>query len=152
VFRTICVLGGAAAVVVAIDLAHKGLAISEQGPAVLTHERSSLYVVGVVAAAVLWAGAVSLVGSSSIALAGGLVVGGAAGNVVSIALWPSLPGVPDPIVAGSYAFNVADVATALGLIMLLPATLVFAGRNLGRLREPVSLRRRSGSRDGRARA
>jgi hypothetical protein len=44
-------------------------------------------------------------------------------------------------VAGSYAFNVADVATALGLIVLLPATLVFAGRNLGRLREPVTLRR-----------
>jgi lipoprotein signal peptidase len=134
-------LVGSAAVVVALDLAQKGLAISEQGRAVFTHERSPLYVVGVVAAAVLWAGAVSLVGSSSIALAGGLVVGGAAGNVVSIALWPSLPGVPDPIVAGSYAFNVADVATALGLILLLPATLVFAGRNLGRLREQVSLRR-----------
>jgi hypothetical protein len=141
VLRTFCVLAAAAVVVAAVDLAQKGLAISEQGRAVFTHERSPLYVVGLVAAALLWAGAVSLAGSTSIALAGGLVVGGAAGNVVSIALWPSLPGVPDPIVAGGYAFNGADVATALGLVLLLPATLVFAGRNLGRLREPVSLRR-----------
>ena len=139
--RTFCLLAAAAGVVATVDLAQKGLAISEQGRAVFTHERSPLYVIGLVAAALLWAGAVSLAGSTSIALAGGLVVGGAAGNVASIALWPSLPGVPDPIVAGGYAFNVADVATALGLVLLLPATLVFAGRNLGRLREPVSLRR-----------
>jgi len=141
VLRTFCLLAAAAGVVATVDLAQKGLAISEQGRAVFTHERSPLYIIGLVAAALLWAGTVSLAGSTSIALAGGLVVGGAAGNVASIALWPSLPGVPDPIVAGGYAFNVADVATALGLVLLLPATLVFAGRNLGRLREPVSLRR-----------
>jgi lipoprotein signal peptidase len=135
--RTLGVLLGAATMVVALDLAQKQLAISERGGAVLAHDRSALYGAGVASASVVWAWAVSLTHSSSIAVAGGVMLGGAAGNLVSIALWPSLPGVPDPIVTGSVAFNIADVAVVVGLASLFPATLVFAVRNRERLFEPL---------------
>ena len=135
--RTVGPLFGAATMVVALDLAQKQLAISERGGAVLAHDRSALYVAGVAAASVVWAWAVSLTRSSSIAVAGGVVLGGAAGNLFSIALWPSLPGVPDPIVAGGVAFNVADVAVAVGFVLLLPATALFGLKNRERLFEPV---------------
>jgi lipoprotein signal peptidase len=137
VSRTLGLLLGAATTVLTLDLAYTALSISERGGAVLVHERSALYVAGVAAASVLWAGAIARTRSSSIAFAGGIVFGGAAANLVSIALWPSLPGVPDPIVAGGVAFNLADVAVVAGFALLLPATLVFAMRNKERLFEPV---------------
>ena len=135
--RTLGALLGTAAVITTLDLAHKAFSISEHSGAVLAHDRSALYVAGVAAASLVWAWAVSATRSSSIAFAGGVVLGGAAGNLVSIALWPSLPGVPDPIVAGGVAFNVADLAVAVGFVLLLPATLVFAVQNRNRLFEPV---------------
>lgn len=120
-----------------LDLAYKALSISERGGAVLAHDRSALYAVGVAAASLVWAGAVALTRSGSIAFAGGIVLGGAAGNLVSLALWPSLQGVPDPIVSGSVAFNLADVAVGVGFVLLLPATGLFAYRNRERLFEPI---------------
>src|ERR1700694_11388 len=124
-------------VVVALDLVETQLAVSGHRGALLAHDRSALYVAGVAAASVLWAGALTLTRSGPIMFTGGLVLGGAAGNLVSIALWPSVPGVPDPIVAGGVAFNVADVAVMAGFTLLVPATLVFALRNRARLFEPV---------------
>ncbi len=135
--RTLALLLGAAAVVAAIDLSHKALAVSERGGAVLSHDRSAPYVTGLAAATLAWAGAIALVRSPAIALTGGLVLGGAIGNLASFAFWPSLQGVPDPLVAGSIAFNLADVAAVLGLALLLPAIVVFAMRNRERLFEPV---------------
>jgi lipoprotein signal peptidase len=123
--------------VVALDLVETQLAVSDHGGTVLAHDRSGLYVVGVAAASALWAGALTLTRSGPIMFTGGLVLGGAAGNLASIALWPSVPGVPDPIVAGGVAFNVADVAVMAGFTLLIPATLVFAVRNRARLFEPV---------------
>jgi lipoprotein signal peptidase len=137
VIRTLGLLAGTAGAVAGLDLAHKALSISERGGAVFAHDRSGLYVAGVAAAALAWAGAVARVRSASIAVAGGIVLGGAIGNLVSIALWPSLPGVPDPLVAGGVAFSVADVAVAVGFVLLLPAILVFAVQNRQRLFEPV---------------
>lgn len=130
-------LAGVAAAVAGLDLAYKALAISERGGAVYLHERPALYVAGVTAASLLWAVAVARIGSRGIASAGGVVLGGAAGNLLSIVLWPSLHGVPDPIVAGGVAFNFADVAVGAGFVMLLPATVLFAMRNRGRLFEPA---------------
>ena len=127
--RSLVFLLGAAAVVMASDLLHKASA----GP-VFVHERSALYALGIGFACFVWAGAVLLLRSPSIALAAGLLVGGAAGNVVSLALWP---GVPNPLVAGGVAFNFADLGVALGLALLLPAMAVFAVRNRERLFEPV---------------
>ena len=128
---------GAATAVAMVDLAYTALSISERGGVVLAHERSALYVAVVVTASVFWAGAIARIGSGSISLAGGVVLGGAAGNLVSIALWPSLAGVPDPIVAGDVAFNLADLAVGVGFVLLLPATAVFALQNRERLFEPV---------------
>lgn len=134
--RTLGLLLGAATVVAALDLVHKHVAISERGGAVFVHDRPAAYVVAGAALSLGWAGAVALTRSSSIAFAGGVVLGGAAGNLLSFALWPSLPGVPDPIVAKGLAFSVGDVAVVGGLIMLVPA-LVVVVRSKGRLFEPI---------------
>jgi lipoprotein signal peptidase len=137
VTRTLGFLLGAATLVATLDLTHTALAVSERGGAALAHDRSATYVAGLAALSLAWAGAIALTRSASISLAGGLVLGGAVGNLVSIALWPSLPGVPDPIVAGEIAFNLADVSAVLGLVLLVPAILVFAVRNRERLFEPM---------------
>jgi hypothetical protein len=141
VIRTLGLLLVTTTVVATVDLAHKAVAISERGGAVVLHDRSALYAAGLAVVSLLWAGAIVLIRSASIALAGGVVLGAAAGNLASLALWPSLRGVPDPLVAGELAFNLADGAAALGLVLLLPATVVFAVRNRERLSEPVRLRR-----------
>ena len=135
--RALGLLLGAATVVVALDLGQKQLAISERGGADYVHDRPLRYVVAGAALSLAWAGAVALTRSSSIAVAGGVVFGGAVGNLVSFALWPSLPGVPDPIVAGGLAFSLGDVAVAVGLLLLIPITLAFTRRNRARLFEPI---------------
>lgn len=135
--RTLGLLLGAATAVAAVDLVHKHLAISERGHTVFLHDRPARYVVAGAALSLAWAGTVALTQSSTIALAGGVVLGGAAGNLLSFALWPSLPGVPDAIVVGRVAFSLGDVAVIGGLLMLLPAALVFAVRNRARLFEPI---------------
>ena len=135
--RTLCLLLGAAAVVATIDLVHKHVAISERGGEVFLHDRPARYVVAGAALSLGWAGAIALTRSVAIAVPGGVVLGGAAGNLLSFALWPSLPGVPDAIVLGRVAFSVGDVAVIGGLLMLLPAALVFAVRNRARLFEPI---------------
>jgi hypothetical protein len=137
VIRSLSLLAGTAGAVAGLDLAQKAFSISERGGVVLVHDRPTLYVVGVAAAALVWAVALARARSASIVIAGGVVLGGAAGNLVSIALWPSLAGVPDPIVAGGVAFNVADVAVAIGFVLLLPATALFGLKNRERLFDPV---------------
>jgi hypothetical protein len=128
VTRRLTLLLGAATVVAALDLLHKQQAISEQGRVVLLHDRPTGYVVAGAALSLAWAGAVALTRSSSIAFAGGVVLGGAAGNLVSFALWPSLSGVPDPILAGGLAFSLGDVAVLVGFALLIPAIFVFRTR------------------------
>jgi lipoprotein signal peptidase len=137
VTRTLGLLAGTAGAVAGLDLVQKAFAISERSGAVLVHDRPPLYVAGLAVAALVWAGAIVRTRSASIAVAGGVVLGGAIGNLVSIALWPSLAGVPDPLVAGGVAFNVADVAVAAGFVLLLPATALFGLKNRARLFEPV---------------
>jgi len=135
--RTVAFLLGAAALVAALDLLQKQLAISERGGGVYLHDRPATYVIAGAALSLGWAGAIALTRSALIAVPGGVVLGGAAGNLMSFALWPSLPGVPDTIVAGGLAFSVGDVAVAIGLALLLPAALVYARRNKGRLFAPL---------------
>ena len=130
-------MAATAGAVAALDLVQKAFSISERGGAVLVHSRPAPYIAGLAAAALAWAVALARVRSASIAIAGGVVLGGAIGNLASIALWPSLAGVPDPLVAGGVAFNVADVAVAAGFVLLLPATALFGLRNRERLFDPV---------------
>ncbi len=129
-----------ATLIAGADLAYKAVAIADRGEAVVAHDRSAFYVVGVAIAATAWAGAIALTRSVSIAVGGGVLAGGAVGNLTSLALWPSLVGVPNPLVAGDIAFNVADVAVAAGLVLVLAATCVHAARNRERLRDPVRFR------------
>jgi lipoprotein signal peptidase len=140
VIRSLVVLLGAAAVVAVVDLTHKAFEISAHGGAVLVHERSMLYAVGVAAVCIAWAAAVAWLRAPAIGLAAGLLVGGAVGNVVSLALWPSLAGVPNPIVSRGVAFNLADVSAGLGLALLVPAVLHFGVTQRHRLSDPVRLR------------
>ena len=135
--RTLALLAGTAAAVAGLDLAQKALAVSERSGAVFVHNRSGFYVAAAAAASLAWAAVVTRVGSMSITIAGGVVLGGALGNLASIALWPSLSGVPDTLVAGGIAFSAADVAVAIGFVMLIPATVVFGLQNRERLFEPV---------------
>jgi hypothetical protein len=137
VTRTLTLLLGAATVVAALDLLHKQQAISEQGRVVFLHDRPTLYVVAGAALSLGWAAAVALTRTSSIALFGGVVLGGAAGNLLSFALWPSLPGVPDAIVAGGLAFSFGDVAVLGGLAALTPFAFLYARRNRSRLFQPA---------------
>ena len=124
----------------AAALGHTALAVSTAGTTVPSHGRSGLYVVGIAGVTLMWAAAIVLTRSVAIALAGGILAGGAAGNLVSLTLWPSVPGVPNPLLAGDFAFNAADLAVAAGAALLLAAAAVFAVRNRERLREPVRLR------------
>jgi len=120
-----------AALLSGADLAHKALAT---GDGTLFHERGPAYVL-LAAVAVLWAGMLLAARSLTLALAGGVLLGGAAGNLLSLAFWP---GVPNPLVAGQVAFNLADVFAAAGGLLLVPAAaLVVAWRSRGRLGEPV---------------
>jgi lipoprotein signal peptidase len=129
VLRSLALLVGGATAVAAVDLVHKAAA----GP-VFVHERSTLYALGIGVVCLAWAAGVVLLGSPSIALAAGPLVGGAAGNALSLAIWP---GVPNPILVGTVAFNVADIGVALGLVLLLVTTVSFGVRNRGRLFEPI---------------
>ena len=123
------VLAVTAAAFACLDLAHKATA-----EATYVHPRSAAYVVVVLGLALLWSAAVLATRSALLALAGGVVLGGALGNVVSLALWP---GVPNPIELDAIAFNLADAFVLLGFATTAAATLTFAGRNRERLREPL---------------
>jgi lipoprotein signal peptidase len=130
-FRASLALAGTTAVVAAIDVVHKATAQADY-----FHDRSSAYVVIVVALAAAWAGAILATGSLSMALCGGVLAGGAVGNLVSLALWP---GVPNPIELDTIVFNLADVFVLSGFLFTVAAALVFALRNRERLGEPVRL-------------
>jgi lipoprotein signal peptidase len=71
----------------------------------------------------------------SVALAGGIAAAGALGNLVSALAWRD--GVPNPIVVGQLAFNLADVFALLGAAGLVVGAAAFALRHPDLLREPV---------------
>jgi lipoprotein signal peptidase len=103
------------------------------GP-VFVHERSALWALSLAAFPLLEAAAIVATRSRLLALTGGVLVGGCAGNLVSAAIWG---GVPDPIALGAVYASFGDVLIVAGLLLLVPATLVFAARNRTRLRESV---------------
>ena len=133
-----------AALVAAVDLAHKAQALAVRGDDVLLHERSPAYAAGIVVAVSAWSLAVLAARSRGLAVGAGLLLGGAVGNAGSWLLWPARDGVPNPwlLDGGSWAlaFNVADVAVACALLLVVPVALTFGARNRNRLRERVALR------------
>ena len=59
----------------------------------------------------------------------------ALGTFVAALVWSR--GVPDPLVRGSVAFNLADLAIAVGDALLLASALYVAWRRRHQLRQPV---------------
>jgi len=131
VLRAFVALIGTAGAAAAIDLAYKAGA-----DGAVLHERSRMYALCVACASVLWGGAIILTRSVAIAAAGGLLIGGAAGNLLSLAFWP---GVPDPIVVAPLAFNLADAFVFVGFGLVCVAVLAVASSSP--LDEPVRVRR-----------
>jgi lipoprotein signal peptidase len=119
----------AAAALAAVDLAQKAT------EPVYGHQRSLAYAV---LAALIAVGVVALVPripSKLLAAAGAFAVAGALGDGLSALLWRG--GVPNPIVAGDVAFNVADVYALVGAFGLVCGAVVFAVRNPHLLRERI---------------
>jgi len=84
--------------------------------------------------AVLLAAFVPRVPSRALAVAGGVATAGALGNLVSAVVWRG--GVPNPIVLGDVAFNIADVYAVGGSIALVLGATLFALRHPALLRQP----------------
>jgi hypothetical protein len=120
----------AAAVVVAATLADDLLQ-----PSKLSHARSPLALAcaGTLAAALLVV--VPRARSAAMSLFGGVAAGGAAATLVAGAAWRD--GVPNPLLHGGIAFNLADLAIAAGDALLIGAALQYAWRNRARLSEAV---------------
>ena len=68
-------------------------------------------------------------------LAAGIAAGGAAATLVAGLAWRD--GVPNPLVRGGIAFNLADLAIASGDALLIAAAMWHAWRQRDRLYEPV---------------
>ena len=115
--------------VLAVVVAHDALARTR-----FQHHRSpvTLLFAGLLAVALL--ALAPRVRSRGIVLGAGIAAGGALATFVSGLAWG---GVPDPLVRGGIAFNLADVAIAGGDALLLAAALQHAWTNRERLREPV---------------
>jgi lipoprotein signal peptidase len=123
-----------AAVTVALAVLAAVLIHDALTPTRFHHQRSlaTLLVAGLLAAALL--ALAPRIRSSGVVLGTGIAAGGALATFVSGLAWG---GVPDPLVHGGIAFNLADVAIAFGDALLLIAALLYAWTNRARLREPV---------------
>ncbi|MEP6813343.1 MAG: hypothetical protein ABI990_10165 [Actinomycetota bacterium] len=73
--------------------------------------------------------------SEVIALGAGVAAGGALATLVSGLAWAG--GVPDPLVAGGVAFNLADLAIAAGDALLVIGVCAHAWANRADLSRPV---------------
>ena len=115
--------------VLAVVVVHDGLA-----PARFQHHRSpaTLLLAGALALALL--ALAPRIRSAGVVLGAGIAAGGALATFVSGLAWG---GVPDPLVHGGIAFNLADVAIGAGDALLLAAALRHAWTNRARLGEPV---------------
>jgi lipoprotein signal peptidase len=106
-------------------------------PTAIRHSRPSLVLVlaGVLAAALLVLA--PRVRSRVVAIGAGIAAGGALATLVSGFAWAG--GVPDPLVRGDIAFNLADLAIAAGDALLVAGACVHAWRNRAQLAQPVSI-------------
>jgi hypothetical protein len=120
----------AAAVVVAATLADDLVQ-----PSRLSHARSPLGLAGAGTLAAALLVLVPRARSAAMSLFGGVAAGGAAATLVAGVAWRD--GVPNPLVRGGIAFNLADLAIAAGDALLIAAVLLYAWRNRERLSEAV---------------
>ena len=122
-------LAAAAAVVVAT------LADDALEPSRLSHVRSPVMLAGagLLAGALLYL--VPRTRSLGMSLGAGIAAGGAASTLVAGLAWRD--GVPNPLLRGGIAFNLADVAIGIGDALLVSAAMWHAWRHRDRLFEPV---------------
>lgn len=120
----------AAALVVALDLGDSAVA-----HAVYFHPRPLWLLASGAAVAVAVLLLAPRVPSPALALGAGTTAGGALATVFAALVWSR--GVPDPLVRGSVAFNLADLAIAAGDATLVASALLVAWRRRHTLREPV---------------
>jgi lipoprotein signal peptidase len=113
----------------AIDLGQKASA------PVYGHPRGLGYVLVAAALTVFLVLFVPRVPSRALAVAGGIAAAGAFGNLVSALAWRG--GIPNPIVVGEFAFNVADLCAVTGAAALVLGALLFALRHPALLRQPI---------------
>jgi lipoprotein signal peptidase len=113
----------------AVDLGQKASA------PVYGHPRGPGYVVLAAVLTVFLVWFVPRVPSRALAVAGGVAAAGALGNLVSALAWRG--GVPNPIVVGELAFNVADLCAVGGAIALVVGAVLFALRHPALLRQPI---------------
>jgi hypothetical protein len=104
-------------------------------PSRLSHERSPLTLLGagLLAAALLVL--VPRARSLAMSLGAGIAAGGAAATLIAGVAWRD--GVPNPLVRGGIAFNVADLAIGGGDALLIGTALFHAWRQRDRLFEPI---------------
>ena len=120
---------GVGLLLAAVDLAQKASA------PLYGHPRGAGYVVLAATLTVLLVHFVPRVPSRTLAVAGGVAAAGAFGNLVSALAWRG--GIPNPIVAGDIAFNIADLCAVTGAAGLVVGAVVFALRNPALLRQPI---------------
>jgi lipoprotein signal peptidase len=118
-----------ALVLTAADLGQKASA------PVYGHPRGLAYVLVASAIAAFLVLFVPRVPSRVLSIAGGVAAAGALGNLVSALAWRG--GIPNPIVIGPVAFNIADLCAVAGAIALVLGTVLFALRNPALLRQPI---------------
>jgi lipoprotein signal peptidase len=99
------------------------------------HPRGVGYVLVAAAITALLVLFVPRVPSRALAVAGGVAAAGAFGNLVSALAWRG--GIPNPIVVGELAFNIADLCAATGAIALVVGAVLFAVRHPALLRQPI---------------
>jgi lipoprotein signal peptidase len=121
-------------IVVALALTAVDLAQKASAP-VYGHPRGVVYVIVAAALTVLLVLFVPRVPSRALSVAGGVAAAGAFGNLVSALAWRG--GIPNPIVVGEVAFNVADLCAVIGAAALVLGAVLFALRNPALLRQPI---------------
>jgi lipoprotein signal peptidase len=99
------------------------------------HPRGLAFVLGAASLALAIAVLVPRVPSLPLSVAGGVAAAGALGNLVSALAWRG--GVPNPIVVGDIAFNIADVCAVGGSAALVLGAAMFALTHPALLREPI---------------
>lgn len=121
-------------VAVALPLVLADLAQKARGP-VYGHPRGPAFAVVAALLVVALVVLVPRVPSRALSVAAGVAAAGALGNLVSALAWRG--GVPNPIVAGEVAFNIADVCAVVGAAGLVLGAALVALRHPGELRRPV---------------
>lgn len=125
---------GVAALLAAADLAHKTASVT---PPWSYHERSEAWF-ALIAVVIVGCLLLARVPSWAVASAAGVLAGGASGNALSAV--ESGEGVPNPIVVGGsdflIAFNLADVFTLAGILLLTSVLVVVTIDHRDRLLPP----------------